>query len=166
MIRPVPLDFVKDRAENDDDAQHGGAVVHCRSGGRRFSRPEAEEDDDEHVGNAADIHSNTEPSRNPPWTPGELDVITALALAEDVVRCGDAAGAAAPEKEDQADEVGEVQSADGERYDVIEGGGRADVYEAEEAGDGSGEGHRGNRDGGTRVYLYDFARSAEFSCGR
>ena len=84
-------------------------------------------------------------------------------MGEGVVGCGNAAGAAAPEKEDRAEEVGEVESADGERYNVIEGSGRADIYEAEEAGDGSGEGDGGNRDGGTRVYLYGVGRSAEFS---
>ena len=126
-------------------------------------RPEAEEDHDEHVGNATDIHSNTEPSGNYPRAPGELDAIAALTLAEDVVRCGNAAGAAAPEKEDRADEVGEIQSADVERYS--EGHARTDVYEADEAGEGSGEGDGSNRDGGTSVYLHVFARSAEFLLG-
>ena len=83
-------------------------------------------------------------------------------MADGVVRCGNAACAAAPEKEDRADKVGEVESADGERYNEPEGIGRADVDEAEEAGDGSGEGDGGNRDGGTRVYLYSLVRSVEF----
>ena len=103
MIHPVRLGHVIKHAENDDEPYHCDAVIHCRGGGGRFGRPEAEEEDDNHVGNATDVHSDARPSGYAPWAPGRLSAIAALTLRHGLVGWGDAAGATAPEKEDRAE---------------------------------------------------------------
>ena len=60
----------------------------------------------------------------------------------------DRARAAAPEEEGFGDDVGGVEAADAEGDDVVEGGGGADVDEADEAGDEGGDEDGEEGDGG------------------
>lgn len=59
-------------AEDHDGTQDERAVVHRRRRGRGHGGPEAEEDDDQHVGACERVDRDPEHARNPPRTPREL----------------------------------------------------------------------------------------------
>ena len=65
----------------------------------------------------------------------------------------------APEEEAFGDDVGGVEAADAEGDDVVECGGRADVDEADEAGDDGCYHDREKRDCGFGLDLRDVSQS-------
>lgn len=70
---------------------------------------------------------------------GAPDKLSRFAGIVDAVAGSDAAGDAAVEEETLGDDVGGVEGADAEGNDVVEGGGGAEVDEADEAGDAGGD---------------------------
>lgn len=118
---------------------------------RRRHRPKAKEENNHPKHHGERIHRNAKNARKPKRAPNQLIGFVASIV---VVVCvdfrrgvADGACAAAPEKEGFSDDVGGVEGADAEGDDVVEGGGGADVDEADEAGDEGGDedGEEGDR---------------------
>ena len=74
-------------------------------------------------------------------------------MLKGAIRRGDAARTTPPEEQDRANEVGEVESADGERYDVVEGIGRRNIDKAKKTGYCRCEDYRSGGNGSTRIHL-------------
>ena len=104
-----------------------------RSRDRRRHRPEAEKEDDDAENHRPGVNDDTENARKMKGAPHKL--IRLACIIRDVCRLFNSTSASAPEKKALCDDIRSVQTAHAERYDVVEGGGRADVDQADETGD-------------------------------
>lgn len=105
--------YIVERREYDHKAKYKNAVVHGGRRDRRLSRPKAKEENDEHVADSEDVDGDSSQTRDSPRTPGELHVVLDVGRGwEEIVRLGNASGAASPQQQDGADEIREVERAD------------------------------------------------------
>lgn len=107
-----------DDAEKHDGSKHHDAKVHCLGSGRRGWRPEGPEPDEDEVDDAEDVVDGAEWLGDLPWAPGKV------VWADDHGGVGvgrDFACQATPEKQAGREEVGRVETDDGEGDDVVEG---------------------------------------------
>ncbi len=121
---------------------------------RRRDRPKAKEENNNPKHHRKRIHPHPHRPRQPKRAPDQL--IRLAAVVRDVRRPADLARAPAPEEQGLGDDVGGVEAADAEGDDVVEGGGGADVDEADEAGDEGGDEDGEEGDGGFGLHLFCF----------
>lgn len=122
-------------AEDDHSPQDQAAVIHGLSRGRRNRWPEAEKQGDGQVDACEGVVDNAEKARYAPRAPDQSVGRGVGERVEGVRRELDATGAAAVEQQSAGDQIGGVQTGDGERDDDGEDGGGANVDEREQAGD-------------------------------
>ena len=90
-------------------------------------------------------------------------LISLAVIVPDLASLPDAIRAAAPEEEGFRDDVGRVEAADAEGDDVVEGGGGADVDEADGAGDEGGDEDGEEGDGVFGLDLWGFTVNEHIS---
>ena len=129
---PRPHHIVKHRKQNHTPC-HQHAKIHTLRRNGRSNRPKAEEENDNPKHHREHIHQDPEDTWKPKRSPKKL--VSLAGIVRDVARFADGTRASAPEEEAFGDDVGGVEAADAEGDDVVEGGGRADVDKADEAGD-------------------------------
>ena len=103
-----------------------------RGRNRRRHRPKAKKEDDNPKKHRESIDQDAEDTWKMKRTPDKL--ISPVRIVRDVGRFANGTCAPAPEEEALCDDVGCVETADAEGDDIVEGGGGADVNEADQAG--------------------------------
>ena len=151
---PRPHDVIEHRKQ-DHRPSHQHAEIHRLGLHRRGHGPEAEEENDDPKRDREHIDQDAEDAREVKRPPHQL--VGLAAVIRDVGRFPDRARAPAPKEEALGDEVRGVEAADAEGDDVVEGGGGAEVDEADEAGD---EGCDYDGEQGDRGLGLDLRRSA------
>lgn len=104
-----------------------------RSRDRRRHGPKAKKENDDPETHRPGVNDDTENARKMKGAPDKL--ISLACIIRDVCRLSDSTGASAPEQKALCDDIRSIQTAHAERYDVVKGGGRADVDQADETGD-------------------------------
>ena len=102
----------------------------------RSNGPKAKKENDNPKHHRESIHQNPKDTRQPKRSPNKLISLTGIVC--DVARFADGTRASAPKEEAFGDDVRGVEAADAEGDEVVEGGGREDVDEADETGDEGG----------------------------
>jgi len=140
ILLPCPQDIIQHRKKHDRP-RHQDAKIHIHRLHRRRHGPEAEEEDDAAEGERVQVDRDAEDAGQVKGAPDELARFASGVVEGGFVRGAgaNAAGEAAVEQEGFGDDVGCVEAADGEGDDVVEGGGGAEVDEADEAGDAGGD---------------------------
>ena len=158
---PRPHDIIQHRKQNDGP-RHQHAEIHSLGLHRRGHGPEAEKENDDPKCDRERIDQDAKDARKMKRPPHEL--VSRAAIVRDVRRVPDCARAPAPKEEALGDEVGGVEAADAEGDDVVEGGGGAEVDEADEAGDEGCDDDGEQGDGGFGLDLRRRAISVKGKC--
>ncbi len=112
---PCPHQIVE-YAERHDCAGDQNCVIHRTGRRRRCGRPEAEEDDNDHVDACKGVDSNSPHPGDAPGAPCQLGVFINSGVGrwfgESFLRQADGAGAAAPEKKATTNQIGAVEAGD------------------------------------------------------
>lgn len=147
-------DEIIDNAENKHTASHHDSVVHVILGNGQSRRPEAEEPDDDEVNARKDIVGNAQRARNVPRAPDEL-LAGCVGQGGKLTRVGhsEAASAAAVQEKTRCQEIGRVETGDGNGNDAVEGEAGAQVDQGQQAGNDGGDGDGPQRDSGASIDL-------------
>ena len=119
--------------KNHHRPRHQTAEIHVRRVRIDHLRKEAENKHDDAVADAEAIQKNAPDSGHVEGTPDEF--VGVPGCVGHLGGVPDGAAEAVPEEEGFGEDVGGVEGADADGEDVVEGGGGADVYEADGAGD-------------------------------
>ncbi len=133
---PRPHHIIKHRKKHHAP-RHQDTKIHMRGRHRRRDRPKAKKENNNPKHHRKRIHPHPHQPRKPKRAPNQL--IRLAAIIRDVRRLANLTRAPAPEEQGFGNDVGSVEAADAEGNDVVEGGGGADVDEADEAGDEGGD---------------------------
>ena len=115
LVDPLRIGEIIHDAEQNPEARDQDTVIHRRGVDLPRRRPEAEEDDDEHVQAPDDVDGDARGARQAEGSPGQVDGALGadgFALGDDLGagfvdgRQGDGARATAPEEETGGEEVG------------------------------------------------------------
>ena len=146
------IDIIVDNSKQHDRARHQTAKIHVRGVGIDRLREEAEDEDYDPVSDPEGIEQYTPDTGDVEGAPDEF-----VGVPRGTRHLGgvqDVASDAVPEQEGFGEHVGCVETAHAEGNDVVEGGGGANVYEADGAGD-AGHDHDGvHGDGGVGLDLF------------
>ena len=112
--------------------RHQAAKVHMRRVRIDDLRKEAEDEDDDAVADAEAVEEDAPDARDVEGAPDEL--VGVPGRVGHLVGVPDRAADAVPEEEGLGQDVGCVEAADADGEDVVEGGRRTDVDEADGAG--------------------------------
>ena len=123
----------------------------------RSDRPKAKEENDDPKRHRERIHQDPKDTRKPKRAPKKL--VGLAGIVGDVARFANGTRAPAPEEEAFGDDVGGVEAADAEGDDVVEGGGGANVDEADEARDDGCDHDGEERDCRSGLDLRDISQS-------
>lgn len=104
-----------------------------RSRNRRRHGPKTKEEDNNGEPDRKSIHQDAKDTRKTERSPNEL--IGLAGIIREVGHFANSTCAPAPEEKAFGDDIGSVETADAEGNDIVEGGGGANVDEADETGD-------------------------------
>lgn len=147
---PRPHNIIEHRKQHSR-SRHQNTKIHLRSRDRRRHGEKAKEKYDDPETHRTYVDDNAKEIWKMKRSPDKL--VSFACIIRDVGHFADSAGTSAPEEKALGDDVRSVETAHAQRDDIIESGGRADIDQANKAGNERRYDDCEERDRGLRLDL-------------